>query len=240
MLIKKVKKYTAYTALILTLVSSCIPAAAKSKKIKLVCDSKRITVGDTAKITLKNYKGKVKWGVPSKDVKITKKTKSSITLKALKKGWVILRAKTNKERYFYAFDIEESFYEDKSASMTLNGIYCKATYSDKKKQLKLHFINNSDTSVALQRTWTDNMTVTLQTDQMKKAYIINEFDQKDFMNFSELPPDMDSTIIVKTSKVKGDIESVKINGILYLDENGLPQHDSKGVCVKDEMEIEFE
>nr|DAO38392.1 MAG TPA: protein of unknown function (DUF5016) [Caudoviricetes sp.] len=238
---KNIKKIIILLLAVMLLITNIQPASAKkSKKVYFTCDTEDITVGDTVKVSIKNCKEKVKWSIFESHVKIKKKNKKSIVFQPTRAGRVAVIAKTKSDRHIYVYDVSEFYYEDMTASATLNGIYCKAKYSDENKKLKLHFVNNSDVGVNLSSSWTGDLAVTIVTDEMKKGYIVDPFEQEDFMDHDNLLPDVDSTIVIKTPKVRGQIQMVKINGILYLDERGMPLHDQSGNEVKDIMEIYFE
>lgn len=90
-------------ALAASLVSGYAPsasAASKSTKVKLSASSLKLTVGQTKKVTIKKPKKqgikKVTWTVSKKGkkiVKLSKKTKTGVSIKALKKGTATVTAK---------------------------------------------------------------------------------------------------------------------------------------------------
>ena len=76
-------------------------AYAAKKKVKLNKKSVIVNVGKTVKIKLKNNKKKVKWSVTSgkKNVALSKKKKTGVTIKGKKAGKAKVQAKVGKKKY---------------------------------------------------------------------------------------------------------------------------------------------
>ena len=74
---------------------------AAKKKVKLSKKSVTITVGKTVKVKLKNNKKKVKWTVVSgkKNVKLSKKKKTGVTIHGKKAGKAKVQAKVGKKKF---------------------------------------------------------------------------------------------------------------------------------------------
>ena len=74
---------------------------AAKKKVKLSKKSVTITVGKTVKVKLKNNKKKVKWTVTSgkKNVKLSKKKKTGVTIHGKKAGKAKVQAKVGKKKF---------------------------------------------------------------------------------------------------------------------------------------------
>ena len=213
-------------------------STAKASKDVTFSSKSRVNVGDTLTIKIKNASKNVKYSLSNKKAKIIYKTNKMVIVEGRKEGKVKLFAKQDGEKYTYNISVYDGSKTKVSAHAKLNGIYCKATYYYNLKKLKLHFVNNSEQSVILCSSWADDLAVTVETTKMKKGYIVDDFAQEDFMNFTDLKPDVDSTIILKTPTLKGSIVSVKINGILYLDDDEIPIHTREGY-LKDIMYIDF-
>ncbi|MCI5936584.1 MAG: hypothetical protein MRZ36_01060 [Eubacterium sp.] len=75
--------------------------AAKKKNVKLNKKSITVNVGKTVKIKLKNNKKKVKWTVISgkKNVALSQKKKTGVTIKGKKAGTAKVQAKVGKKKY---------------------------------------------------------------------------------------------------------------------------------------------
>lgn len=99
--LKKVMVSVLAVALLLGVIT--IPLLDAKAKVKKVSMTKKIKVeaGKTAKINLKNNKKKVKWKIKKgkKLIKITKKSKTSATVKGLKKGTAKVEAVAGKKTY---------------------------------------------------------------------------------------------------------------------------------------------
>ena len=76
-------------------------AFAAKKKVKLNKKTVTVNVGKTVKIKLQNNKKKVKWTVTSgkKNVKLSKKKKTEVTIKGKKAGKAKVQAKVGKKKY---------------------------------------------------------------------------------------------------------------------------------------------
>lgn len=90
--------------LIFTLALSLFPQsaqAAKKKKVKLSKKTVTVKIGKTVKLKLKNNKKKVKWTVISgkKNVTLSKKKKTGVTIKGKKPGTAKVQAKIGKKKY---------------------------------------------------------------------------------------------------------------------------------------------
>ena len=74
---------------------------AAKKKVKLSKKSVTVTVGKTVKVKLKNNKKKVKWTVVSgkKNVKLSKKKKTGVTIHGKKAGKAKVQAKVGKKKF---------------------------------------------------------------------------------------------------------------------------------------------
>ena len=99
---KKVRSTVAFL-LVFVLSFSVIPqnVLAAKKKVKLSKKSVTITVGKTVKVKLKNNKKKVKWTVTSgkKNVKLSKKKKTGVTIHGKKAGKAKVQAKVGKKKF---------------------------------------------------------------------------------------------------------------------------------------------
>lgn len=76
-------------------------ADAAKKNVKLNKKSITVNVGKTVKIKLKNNKKKVKWTVISgkKNVALSQKKKTGVTIKGKKAGTAKVQAKVGKKKY---------------------------------------------------------------------------------------------------------------------------------------------
>ena len=99
---KKVKK-TLAVALTFAMTVVMVPqsALAAKKPVKLSKKSVSVAVGKTVKVKLKNNKKKVKWTVVSgkKNVALSKKGKTSVTIKGKRVGKAKVQAKIGKKKY---------------------------------------------------------------------------------------------------------------------------------------------
>ena len=99
---KKVRGTVAFL-LVFVLSFSVIPqnVLAAKKKVKLSKKSVTVTVGKTVKVKLKNNKKKVKWTVTSgkKNVKLSKKKKTGVTIHGKKAGKAKVQAKVGKKKF---------------------------------------------------------------------------------------------------------------------------------------------
>ena len=99
---KKVKK-TLAVALTLAMTVVMVPqsALAAKKPVKLNKKFVSVAVGKTVKVKLKNNKKKVKWTVVSgkKNVALSKKGKTSVTIKGKRVGKAKVQAKIGKKKY---------------------------------------------------------------------------------------------------------------------------------------------
>ncbi len=89
--------------LIFAMALSLLPqsAFAAKKKVKLNKKTVTVNVGKTVKIKLQNNKKKVKWTVTSgkKNVTLSKKKKTGVTIKGMKAGKAKVQAKVGKKKY---------------------------------------------------------------------------------------------------------------------------------------------
>ena len=99
---KKIKRKLA-GLLVFMLVFTMMPqtALAAKKKVKLSKRNVTVTVGKTFKLKLRNNKKKVKWTVVSgkKNVTLSKKKKTGVTIKGKKPGTAKVQAKVGKKKY---------------------------------------------------------------------------------------------------------------------------------------------
>ena len=99
---KRLKKAAAI-ALAFTMAVAMVPQSAEAAKKKVKLDKKTVTVivGKTVKLKLKNNKKKVKWTVISgkKNVTLSKKKKTGVTIKGKKAGKAKVQAKVGKKKY---------------------------------------------------------------------------------------------------------------------------------------------
>lgn len=99
---KKVKK-TLAVALTFAMTVVMVPqsALAAKKQVKLNKKSVSVAVGKTVKVKLKNNKKKVKWTVVSgkKNVALSKKGKTGVTIKGKRVGKAKVQAKIGKKKY---------------------------------------------------------------------------------------------------------------------------------------------
>lgn len=99
---KKMKKGFALF-LVFVMAVSVMPqnAFAAKKKVKLNKKAITVTVGESAKLRLKNNKKKVKWIIASgkKNVTLSKKKKTSVVIKGKKAGKAKVQAKIGKKKY---------------------------------------------------------------------------------------------------------------------------------------------
>ena len=113
--------------LIFAMALSLLPqsAFAAKKKVKLNKKTVTVNVGKTVKIKLQNNKKKVKWTVTSgkKNVTLSKKKKTEVTIKGKKAGKAKVQAKVGKKKYV-----------------------CKVTVKNTKKVNKIANKNNSTKS----------------------------------------------------------------------------------------------
>ena len=120
---KKSKK-SLVLLLIFALALSLFPQSAFAAKKKVKLDKKSVTVNvaKTVKIKLQNNKKKVKWTVTSgkKNLKLSKKKKTEVTIKGKKAGKAKVQAKVGKKKYV-----------------------CKVTVKNTKKVNKIANKNNS-------------------------------------------------------------------------------------------------
>ena len=118
------KQKTLVLLLIFAMALSLLPqsAFAAKKKVKLNKKTVTVNVGKTVKIKLQNNKKKVKWTVASgkKNVTLSKKKKTEVTIKGKKAGKAKVQAKVGKKKYV-----------------------CKVTVKNTKKVNKIANKNNS-------------------------------------------------------------------------------------------------
>ena len=96
-------KKAAVLVLTFTMAAAMVPqlAEAAKKKVKLDKKTVTVTVGKTVKLKLKNNKKKVKWTVipGKKNVTLSKKGKTGVTIKGKKAGKAKVQAKVGKKKY---------------------------------------------------------------------------------------------------------------------------------------------
>ena len=99
---KRLKKAAALV-LTFTMAATMVPQSAEAAKKKVKLDKKTVTVtvGKTVKLKLKNNKKKVKWTIISskKNVSLSKKGKTGVTIKGKKAGKAKVQAKIGKKKY---------------------------------------------------------------------------------------------------------------------------------------------
>ena len=97
------KQISMVLLLIFSMELSLLPqsAFAAKKKVKLNKKTVTVNVGKTVKIKLQNNKKKVKWTVASgkKNVTLSKKKKTEVTIKGKKAGKAKVQAKVGKKKY---------------------------------------------------------------------------------------------------------------------------------------------
>lgn len=109
--------------LIFTLALSLFPQsaqAAKKKKVKLSKKTVTVKIGKTVKLKLKNNKKKVKWTVISgkKNVTLSKKKKTGVTIKGKRAGTAKVQAKVGKKKYVCKVTVKKK----KSAKKTVKKV----------------------------------------------------------------------------------------------------------------------
>ena len=96
-------KKAAAIVLTFTMAATMVPQSAEAAKKKVKLDKKTVTVtvGKTVKLKLKNNKKKVKWTVISgkKNVSLSKKGKTGVTIKGKKVGKAKVQARIGKKKY---------------------------------------------------------------------------------------------------------------------------------------------
>ena len=96
-------KKAAALVLTFTMAAAMVPQSAEAAKKKVKLDKKTVTVtvGKTVKLKLKNNKTTVKWTVISgkKNVSLSKKGKTGVTIKGKKAGKAKVQAKIGKKKY---------------------------------------------------------------------------------------------------------------------------------------------
>lgn len=112
---KKIKKGFALL-LVFVMVVSVIPqsAFAAKKKVKLSKKAVTVAVGEAVKIQLKNNKKKVKWSITSgkKNVTLSKKKKTGVTIKGKKAGKAKVQAKIGKKKYVCKVTVKKAATHD--------------------------------------------------------------------------------------------------------------------------------
>ena len=112
---KKMKKGFALF-LVLVMAVSVIPqnAFAAKKKVKLNKKAITVTVGESAKLLLKNNKKKVKWIIASgkKNVTLSKKKKTGVIIKGKKAGKAKVQAKIGKKKYVCKVTVKKAATAD--------------------------------------------------------------------------------------------------------------------------------
>lgn len=116
---KKIKRKLAIL-LVFMLVFTMMPqtALAAKKKVKLSKKNVTVTVGKTFKLKLKNNKKKVKWTVISgkKNVTLSKKKKTGVTIKGKKPGTAKVQAKVGKKKYVCKVKVKKASSGKKTTS----------------------------------------------------------------------------------------------------------------------------
>ncbi len=112
---KKIKKGFALL-LVFVMAVSVIPqsAFAAKKKVKLSKKAVTVAVGEAVKIQLKNNKKKVKWSITSgkKNVTLSKKKKTGVTIKGKKAGKAKVQAKIGKKKYVCKVTVKKAATHD--------------------------------------------------------------------------------------------------------------------------------
>ena len=95
-------------------------AFAAKKKVKLNKKTVTVNVGKTVKIKLQNNKKKVKWTVTSgkKNVTLSKKKKTSVTIKGKKAGKAKVQAKVGKKKYVCKVTVKNKKKTTKTTTTT--------------------------------------------------------------------------------------------------------------------------
>lgn len=113
--------------LIFAMALSLLPqsAFAAKKKVKLNKKTVTVNVGKTVKIKLQNNKKKVKWTVTSgkKNLKLSKKKKTGVTIKGMKAGKAKVQAKVGKKKYVCKVTVKKkqaNTNSDKSSDKNTN------------------------------------------------------------------------------------------------------------------------
>ncbi len=89
-------------------------AFAAKKKVKLSKKAVTVAVGEAVKIQLKNNKKKVKWSITSgkKNVTLSKKKKTGVTIKGKKAGKAKVQAKIGKKKYVCKVTVKKAATHD--------------------------------------------------------------------------------------------------------------------------------
>ena len=116
------KQKTLVLLLIFAMALSLLPqsAFAAKKKVKLNKKTVTVNVGKTVKIKLQNNKKKVKWTVASgkKNVTLSKKKKTEVTIKGKKAGKAKVQAKVGKKKYVCKVTVKVKKRANSSAKKT--------------------------------------------------------------------------------------------------------------------------
>lgn len=180
---KKVKK-TLAVALTFAMTVVMVPqsALAAKKQVKLDKKSVSVAVGKTVKVKLKNNKKKVKWAVVSgkKNVALSKKGKTSVTIKGKRVGKAKVQAKIGKKKYVCTVTVTNKNKTQITAAKktaapgnTTGTTARKNTGSTAAKPTATPTLTPTPTS-KLTPTPTTNPTVTLSADAQALKKIIEE------------------------------------------------------------------
>ena len=92
--------------------------SAANKKVKLSKNKVTVTVGKKVKVGLKHNKKKVKWTISSgkKNVALSKKKKTSVTIRGIKAGKAKVQAKIGKKKYVCQVTVKEKTEENKTVT----------------------------------------------------------------------------------------------------------------------------
>ncbi len=99
---REIRKILCIVLSFVMMVSIGVPSLTEAKKKAPKLNKKKVTVtvGKTAKLTVKNTKKKAKWSIKAgkKNIKLTKKKKSSVVIKGKKAGKATVMAKVGKKK----------------------------------------------------------------------------------------------------------------------------------------------
>ena len=143
------KQKSLFLLLIFAMALSLFPqsAFAAKKKVKLNKKTVTVNVGKTVKIKLQNNKKKVKWTVTSgkKNVALSKKKKTSVTIKGKKAGKAKVQAKVGKKKYVCKVTVKNKKRANSSSQKTQTNTN---NTSAKKGQYKLSgYIKTKDGNI---------------------------------------------------------------------------------------------
>ena len=121
---------------------------AAKKKVKLSKKSVTVTVGKTVKVKLKNNKKKVKWTVVSgkKNVKLSKKKKTGVTIHGKKAGKAKVQAKVGKKKFVCKVTVKKAGTNQNADKNKLQRFW--ATYFNIEKNIYEQLLENPDEVVS--------------------------------------------------------------------------------------------